>query len=293
MPLIRSKCGIINNQIFNFMTKTIICRGGLGNQMFQYSFYVMLRHYHRCKFDYSLFNYVKMHNGFELPLIFNLSPKIDEFSKSNIFIIRALDKLSFFPVYRDNNMYNNNILNIQSPVMIGDWQSEKWFESCKDEVLKAFSFKNVNNKNSAEVHQLQQCESVSLHIRRGDYMGNKLYNNCATIEYYINAINFIKELYPNCKFWIFSNDIAWCKSNMVNYIGTKITFVDWNKGADSFLDMYLMSQCKHNIIANSSFSWWGAYLNQSPGKVVIAPKKWMNVPKEQYKDIVPESWIKI
>ena len=125
-------------------------------------------------------------------------------------------------------------------------------------------------------------------------MGNNIYDNCATLDYYRNALSYIKSIHSSLRLWIFSNDISWCKENLTEFIDNTTSFVDWNTGKDSYQDMYLMSQCKHNIIANSSFSWWGAYLNKNEKKIVVAPQKWFNRDKpEQYKDIVPESWIQM
>ncbi len=273
--------------------KIIVCKGGLGNQMFQYAFYVMLRHYHHCKFDYSLFNFVKIHNGFELPRVFDLSPLEDKFCTLNIQMIRAFHKLNYYPVFKDKNQYVSNVEKEKAFVFIGDWQSEKWFSQFKEEVLKSFSFKNIMKRNLQESRVMQSCNSVSVHIRRGDYVGNRLYENCATLDYYKKALAYIRQQSPDCKIWIFSNEIPWCKEYLSEFIDNSTSFVDWNMGMNSYQDMFLMSQCKYNIIANSSFSWWGAYLNRNESKIVVAPAKWFNTQNiELYKDIVPETWVR-
>ena len=133
--------------------------------------------------------------------------------------------------------------------------------------------------------------SISIHIRRGDYLHpkfNHLYGNICTIEYYKEAITILQQKYANLHFYIFSDDISWVKENLPI---VPSTYIDWNKKEDSWQDMYLMSQCKHNIIANSSFSWWGAWLNNNPNKTVICPSRFMNL--NQQSDIVPEDWIQI
>lgn len=273
--------------------KIVLCKGGLGNQMFQYAFYVMMSHFHKCSFDYTLFNHFKMHNGFELPSIFQLR-KNDRFSTMNYTLYRVLGKWRKFPCFKDQLRYIAGIQNGYFIIYDGEWQSEKWFKDCKNEVINAFSFKYISEKNIKEASIIQCNESVSIHVRRGDYVGNNTYANCATKDYYIRAIDYIKSKYPECRFWVFSNEIDWCKENLIDTIGNKVSFVDWNTGNDSYQDMYLMSQCKHNIIANSSFSWWGAYLNKNEDKIVVAPEKWFNTNfPEHFKDIVPSKWLKL
>ena len=110
------------------------------------------------------------------------------------------------------------------------------------------------------------------------------------IEYYEKAINYVKNKIEGPVFFIFSNDIDWCKEN---FSFEEAYFVDWNIGEKSFRDMQLMSSCKHNIIANSSFSWWGAWLNNNLDKIIIAPSKWLNDERVDIDDIIPEGWIKI
>lgn len=134
-------------------------------------------------------------------------------------------------------------------------------------------------------------ESVSLHIRRGDYLTaeNSIFQNICTPTYYKNAVSYMNSNVVNPYYFIFSNDIEWCKNNL-NL--DNITFVDWNIGVNSYKDMQLMSLCKHNIIANSSFSWWGAWLNNNPNKVVCVPKRWYNNKATVYGEC-PDSWVRI
>ncbi len=104
-------------------------------------------------------------------------------------------------------------------------------------------------------------------------------------------LKLVSEKVPNCNFFIFSDDLDWVKQNLVTGIPTE--YIGHNKGNEAYLDMQLMSLCKHNIIANSSFSWWAAWLNANAGKIVIAPQKWFNDPSMDTKDVIPESWIKL
>ena len=131
---------------------------------------------------------------------------------------------------------------------------------------------------------------ISIHVRRDDYLSSKYvsgFGGICTIEYYNKAVERIKEEVIDPVFYIFSDDINWCRENLKLEQGV---FIDWNTGKESWQDMFLMSQCKHNIIANSSFSWWGAWLNSNSEKIVIAPRIWWNGLKD---DVVPDSWIRI
>jgi hypothetical protein len=119
--------------------------------------------------------------------------------------------------------------------------------------------------------------SISIHVRRGDYLNHESYKNICGLNYYCSAIRYIKTLIMDPFFIVFSDDILWCKENLNNILSdTSVIYVDWNTGKESYKDMQLISNCKHNIIANSSFSWWGAWLNTFPNKIIIAPKKWLN-----------------
>jgi hypothetical protein len=135
---------------------------------------------------------------------------------------------------------------------------------------------------------------VSLHIRRGDYVSNKStlqFHGLLEMDYYLQAISQIKEKEKAIELFVFSDDLAWCQSHL--NLSEKIHFVDVNSKRDFHFDLFLMSHCKHNIIANSSFSWWGAWLNKNSEKIVIAPKKWLADTSVNTKDIIPSTWIQI
>ncbi len=124
----------------------------------------------------------------------------------------------------------------------------------------------------------------------GDYVNHPIHGGICTMDYYQQAIDIMKSKIVNPKFFIFSNDIEWCHSHLKL---ADAVYITGNKGENSYRDMQLMSMCKHNIIANSSFSWWGAWLNNNPDKIVIAPAKWFNDPKINTRDLIPDDWIKI
>lgn len=275
--------------------KSIIVSGGLGNQMFLYALYVAMQFKGiHAKLDISLYNYVKMHNGYELGRIFNCPTKLVNKNGFHLLFLRIL--LRFKPKYLllvDYGKLNMEVFTTSCNYLAGYWQSEKYFEDCTTQVQQAFTFHNIDKKNKQITHEMQNCNSVSLHIRGGDYVGVKEYEGICTEDYYIKAINYIQKEVESPFFYIFSNDMEWSKK-IIDKLNLPCTFMTHNIGLDSYKDMYLMSKCKYNIIANSSFSWWGAWLNQNPDKVVIAPICWDNADSEAYNKIrVPESWIRI
>lgn len=187
--------------------------------------------------------------------------------------------------------YDKRVLDNSSNLYyIGYWQSYKYFSSIESELRKIFTFPNsiIDNYNKNLSDVILSSNSVSLHIRRGDYVGNSIYENIATLDYYQRALDYMDKNVLNMKLFLFSNDVEWCLNNL-NL--KNCTVVSHNTGTNSFWDMYLMSSCKHNIIANSSFSWWGAWLNTNPGKIVISPKRWINDNRVNIDDIIPETWI--
>lgn len=276
----------------------IIVSGGLGNQMFQYALYLALKKRGRkIKLDTSLYSFVGMHNGFELERCFNVNEPLVKYSKVHLFFLRVILKIkpSIF-LYEDNLQYNNGVFTTKCKYLSGSWQSEKYFKQIENIIRKSFIFKDIDKRNLYIAEEIRSYNSVSLHIRRGDYLGNSIYSGVCTEEYYSKAIDEIItncSLNDNIKFYIFSDDKIFA-NQFIQKVKYPSVLIEHNKGIDSYKDMFLMSQCRHNIIANSSFSWWGAWLNTNPEKIVIAPNRWFNSDNEDcYKDIVPDSWLKI
>jgi hypothetical protein len=177
----------------------------------------------------------------------------------------------------------------------GYWQSEKYFKRIEPTVRKEFTLiTSPSTKNQKIIDKIKSCESVSLHIRRGDYVTdpktNTLYGTCPP-EYYEKAIQLMKDKVKHPVYFVFSDDPEWIRSNMVT--GYPQHVVDINGPDDAHEDLRLMSCCKHHIIANSSFSWWGAWLSNNPKKVVVAPKKWFNNYHKDEQDVVPENWVRV
>jgi hypothetical protein len=187
--------------------------------------------------------------------------------------------------------------------LTGYFQSEKYFQDIAEKVREAFVFSNhimegLLPKDKQRILQYQQrienTTAISIHIRRGDYIENhQVYGGICTELYYKKAIELMKAKYPDAFFFIFSNEPEWAEKWIQNTYNGENNFViiEGSTEAEGYLDMYLMSKCKHHIIANSSFSWWGAWLNPNQDKTVIAPDKWMN--NKDMKDIYTETMIQI
>lgn len=280
--------------------KIVKIKGGLGNQMFQYALYKKLKNIGNKTYgDLSYFN---KNNCYELERIFNIEINTNYnlvlkkiFENDNLFFKifrKILKSILVKNIIQQNDVeFKENIFNYN--YFDGYWQSEKFFKDIKEEICVEFKFPPITeDKNLYIKNEIEKVEAISIHIRRGDYIENKVLDGLASLEYYERALRYIKLKIENPVFFIFSDDIEWCKKNLK--IDFPTYYIDWNNGEESFRDMQLMSLCKHNIIANSTFSWWGAWLNSNSNKIVIAPEIWFR--KESgynYEDIVPETWVKI
>ena len=295
--------------------KIVKLNGGLGNQMFQFAFaYVLAKKINNAKilFDFSYFdesdNIAAQIRNYELAAfdlgckvaqeedlkLVNLSDSRTKVEKilGNIFkikkfksqknIIRQASAYKFDKKYFSPEMYYYE----------GYFQNEKYFKNYKNDLIKCFSIKEeLDDKNLSTLKVIQSTESVSLHIRRGDYVTlqcvNEFHGLCS-LEYYEKAIDYIAQKVKSPHFFLFSDDIEWVVQNLK--IDYPYTVVNFNKDKGWF-DLNLMKHCKHNIIANSSFSWWAAWLNENPDKIVIAPKQWTLQKQKGY--IAPKEWVKL
>lgn len=175
----------------------------------------------------------------------------------------------------------------------GYFMSQKFFPDMKQTLLKEFSYKNSPNQTNAKLlSSIKAGNAVSIHIRRGDYVADKKtskYHGVLGLDYYQKAVKEVVKKVPKAVFYIISDDPVWCKENLKLEYPT--VYVDHNtKGAD---DMRLMRACKHNIIANSTFSWWGAWLNENPDKIVVAPKQWFQGSSADVSDLIPKDWVRL
>jgi Glycosyl transferase family 11 len=180
-----------------------------------------------------------------------------------------------------------------STYLMGYYQCERYFQDCADEIRAAFSFaRPPSDENARMMGQMAGRDSVAVHVRRGDYVAVPLYNSyhgvCGS-DYYERAFGRISAKAADASFWVFSDDPEWAREN-IRPPGPAI-YVSHNRGADSPEDLRLMAACRHQVIANSSFSWWAAWLNPWPGKVVVAPRRWVATTELEVKDLIPEAWI--
>lgn len=267
--------------------------GGLGNQMFEYAFYLSLKQRHPWAFyGFDTYSSDVEHYGFELDKVFGIDSSLE---RKLYPYMRKLERhgfVEFTEVKEENFMsYDSFVYNdLWTPHYYrGFWQIEKYFISIKKKIEKAFRFNkeklSYKTKQLSAILNSNNC--ISLHIRRGDYL---YIENMQTfdVQYYHEAVDYSRSAIGG-KVIVFSDDIDWSRS-ILSY--EDMIFVDWNLGEDSWQDMYLMTQCKHNIIANSTFSWWGAWLNNNPQKIVIAPKKW-TLQESNNSDIIPSEWIRL
>jgi hypothetical protein len=285
--------------------------GGLGNQMFQYAFGKSMASHYGCDlfFDVDVYKGNKKRNlkqtqrSYELFIYNNaqVRPMTHEM-KRKLFGNRLINyikyKLNFNrkSLYQEKTFsYNNEVFKLQTPVyLIGFWQSQQYFYDIRKSIRQDFQFnyENIGAKNEEILFKIKEnIFSVSLHVRRGDYLIENIYI-ASTLEYYLEAIQIIKKTIPMPIFFLFSDDPQWVKTQLQPLIENSI-LVSNNVNENSWKDLMLMSNCNHHIIANSSFSWWGAWLGANPNKIVIAPKKWFFDDKINTADLYPRDWILI
>ena len=266
--------------------------GGLERQMFQYALYLKLTAMGReVKFD-------------------DINEYRDEKAKPIMLSVFGL-------TYPRATWEEIKVLAMEEGYLDGTFQSEKYFGDIREEVRKAFQFSDLADMHLPQpiydstvelLGRIMQTNAVGIHIRRSDSRPNEeLYENICTPEYYRAAVNYIQERYPDATYYIFSNEPKWIKGWMKDLIKSQITeemtreqivairkkfvMVQTNTEYTSYLDLLLLESCKHNIISNSSFSWWGAWLNEYPDKIVIAPTPWMN--NSQGEEIYTEGMVLI
>lgn len=291
--------------------------GGLGNQMFGYAFSLAIRNHYgddSAILYTGRFKETSDSQGYELKDVFGINdPVIDDKRKVEHLIddswtVWARARRKFFgmkPTYYREHVfrYDPAVFNLDKSrkyiYIQGLWQDELYFKDIRPQVLDKFQFiRELDKQNQDILTRIRNTNSLSLHVRRGDYVSNPQYMNtlggACSYDYYQRALDHLDNTEPDLSIFVFSDDIEWVKANLHFLKGRDTTFIDHNKGLNSYIDMQLMSNCKHNIIANSTFSWWGAWLNQNPDKKVLAPKQWfLNSPGYDVNHIVPDDWIKI
>lgn len=288
--------------------KIVNILGGLGNQMFVYAMYKALSLKHpdeEVLLCTRSFKGYPLHNGFELADIFGVTA-----TEASLF---QLTKVAYpFFNYKSWQIMNHwlptrhtmkegttqhpfdyrDVTREDSIFYDGYWQNEGNFKPIREEILRTYTFPEfLDERNIALAEELKRVNAVSCHIRRGDYLKDPVRCVC-TQNYYRQALENIRKDKCPALYCIFSDDIEWCRQTFGPMLqGCNVIYVDWNKGKESYRDMQLMSLCHYNIIANSSFSWWGAWLNNHDDKVVLAPEIWMK--KTLVNDPICKDWIRI
>ena len=283
---------------------------GLGNQLFQYavarkvslarktSLYLDLRYYHH-KYATDTYRSFRLnHFNIDYQLLDN-SPLLIYLSK----LTKPFPNRSFKPFFRlvreGDNGFNAAALSEKAMFVYlsGFWQSEKYFKDIQEILQKELTLKTKPSQIFSDYKNLinNEMNPISLHIRRGDYVNHAQFKDqfgFLGLDYYRSAIGMYKDKLKTPKFFVFSDDLDWVKENLD--FETNLVFVDCKGENSDIEELMLMRTCAHHIIANSSFSWWGAWLNTSKEKIVVAPKKWFNnMPGLNTKDLIPDSWIRM
>ena len=279
--------------------------GGLGNQMFQYALYLQLKSLGKeVKID-DVTKFVQ--NKKRTPMLTSFGITYERVSKKELKQMLDSSLLPWNKVRRklfgrkkksyfeENKRYHPEIMTWDDIYLEGYWQTEKYFSAVSDEVRQVYDTDKLlqyirrNSRMSAEdwLTRINAAESVSVHMRRGDYLlpeNQALFGGICTEAYYKEAMKLIKRNHPNCRFYVFTNDKKWVREQIANTTDinkedveliSDIEIVDLEQQND-YAEFALMSKCKHQILANSSFSWWASYLNRNPDKIVLAPDRWLN-----------------
>ena len=274
-------------------------KGGLGNQLFQYALgrAVALHHKSPLKLDLTIFKTYELHkyllDQFAIQADMATENEISELKGGNNLLFSALRKArvvkrkSYFKEKR-SSYFDASVFKNDDVYFDGYWQNELYFSGIRELLLQELvSISSISDAGCGYLECINKSNSISLHVRRGNYLNLKNVN-VLDVEYYMKAVDYLRTGIENPTFFIFSDDLEWCKKSL-GFLNNCI-FVDRTK--TEIDDLKLMSFCQHNIIANSSFSWWGAWLNQNSKKTVIAPKDWLlNDPGSS--NVILSDWVKL
>lgn len=287
----------------------IICHG-LGNQLSQYAFFLNRRALNQSAYAYYAF---VEHNGYELDRIFGLKVGLPWYLRFAPFAFRLSRSKRYGARFASSLLSTCRIRIVAEPetyafdpkllkpwfgvrILFGGWHDPRYFKDTEQLVRSTYTFPGLEVVNAEIIHDIDASDSVSLHVRRGDYLKGKnadMFGNIATLDYYRNAIARVvsdgEQAGKVPRFFVFSDDINWCRDNLDI---PNAVFVSGNSGRDSWRDMALMARCRTNIIANSTFSWWAAWLNQHPTKQVLCPVRFTNT-EVPGKSIYPSQWLRI
>ncbi len=298
--------------------KPIIVRlnGGLGNQMFQYALgrKLSLKYHAPLFLDLTFLNHrIKMpeflrpnftFRNFTLD-VFNIkasiarSPQIAFWNrpifrgKTMLILDAILRKLAIFPGWEKSFSFDPKVLLLgPGSYLEGFWHSERYFKDIEETLRKDFTLRNPLTGKTKELYvEIRDCASLCIHVRRTDVAENSFYHSIP-LEYYHSGLEYIKQYRQIEKVYVFSDDLDWCRKNLkfrypTVYVGPE------HAGKHGEGHLHLMSAGRNFIIANSTFSWWAAWLSDNPDKMVIAPKRWFRINRMDDSDLIPEKWIRL
>lgn len=273
-------------------------QGGLGNQLFQYALYERIK-YNGTEVKADIADYLngKDSRTYELDKL-GIQPEIanrEELHKYYADNLRLSDRICRYTIgrsrYRKEKNYDFEpwVINVKDGYLSGYWQSEQYFRDIAGHIRNSIRFQGIDSDQIRQYEEIfEACNSVSVHVRLGDYGEHTgLYGGICTSEYYQKAIRIISERVDNPRFFVFTDSVKEAEKLLQGYQYECVTV---NRGPDSYKDMYLMSRCKSHIIANSTFSWWGAWLDEKPDKAVITPARWNHLCDGS--EICCEGWIR-
>ncbi len=282
--------------------------GGLGNQMFQYAIGRRLSLLHGCKLKLDLTNYrLYPERKFELS---NFAVSYEVASVSDIALFKPLGKRALimslprrvlnpgrYRIYRERHYhFDPEVLNCGDDMYLeGNWQSYKYFNEIADIIRKDFSLKDpLDSQNADLMESISMSNAISVHFRRGDYVSDAWARDTLGVcdsAYYKSAIDYIVRRVEGPAFYLFSDDPDW----VLSHVKWEVPFhvVQHNSSASGWLDMQLMSRCRHHIIANSTFSWWAAWLSPFADKLVLAPNLWFQSKDRDARDLIPSEWTRL
>lgn len=275
----------------------VLISGGLGNQLFEYSFFLYLRKVfpgHRFALNASYFKRYGNHSGFELPNLFDLSAEdIDDrdfYRWHNLIVLNVPSLYSFF--LKRNVYCDESNLDFSSPARIYNdyWVFFRYYEQVRDEFNASFRQSVMDDIHGLDIYRkIAACDSFFIHIRRGDYVGHGKYVDLSATEYYANALRHVRDRRDGLSWFVFSDDIPWCRENLASLVDDA-TFVEY-PGQSPTRDMLLMASCKvGGITANSTFSWWGALLGDE-GRIIIHPDRYFTQKVVDYD--YPSTWTEV
>lgn len=285
--------------------------GGLGNQMFQYALGRQLAYIHKTTLKLDTFDLLDRHprrknhiyrnydlSTFNIKAEFATKAEVKRFTvpRTNnkyIYYLKNLIRRHHNIVKQRHFHFDESILSVPDwSYLEGMWQSEKYFSNVESIIREDFSLDFALSSEAVKMaDKIESSMSICLHLRRGDFVANPVHGTCS-LRYYYRAIEYIANKVKDPHFYIFSDDIKWCKENL--QINHPSTLMMHDFAGEKFkYDLKLMISCKHLIISNSTFGWWAAWLNPNPDKILIAPKQWFQNPEVDTSDLIPEAWIRL